>query len=226
MSAVRNIHKGILFSIIAGIFLVFCIVIFFVMGLPLIMWVILLPLILSLFIPGLWFLYKGFPLKYRGLMLIIIDVLTNIPSIIAITITGDDFIIMFNIYVIVSLTLIFIIPALFNFYLEFHKEDVKFVKERLLILIYYVSIVGFAFLVSLSLYGFGFFPRSFIITKFWIILGESFLISLMITGIIFTSISFSRSRIGKTLRQMITAILGLIVGAVSLILILYIFLSP
>ena len=63
MNDVKNVHWGILASVAAGIFFVMFIVFFFIMKITNIMILILLPLMLCMFIPGFFFLYKGFPLK-------------------------------------------------------------------------------------------------------------------------------------------------------------------
>ena len=64
-------------------------------------------------------------------------------------------------------------------------------------------------------------PQNYIITNFWIIIGLSILIGLMFTGIIIVYRLLSGSTtLGETLRQIITAALGLIVAAISVILVL------
>lgn len=139
MSDVRNVNIGIVASIVAGVFFLMFMVLFIVMSIPLLFIIILLPLALCMFIPGFIFLYRGFPLKYRGLLLFISFILSIIPSIIIMTISNNEFFNMFQTYIMVFLALIFIVPAVFHIYLEFLKEDVPKVKKRLLYLTYYVS---------------------------------------------------------------------------------------
>ncbi len=226
MSDVKNVRKGIIFSIIGGIFFVIFLISFIFLNIPFIIILFLLPLFLGLFIPGLIFLYRGFPLKYRGLLLCIIGIIFDIPSIITIALLKDDFFTMFHTYVMVFLALIFIVPAIFHIYLEFFKEDVPKVKKRLLYLIFYLSLVGLAFLVSLSLFGFGFAPQDYIVTKFWSILGLGFLIGLMFTGVIIIYFFLSLSTKGTFLTKIITGILGTIAGAISVVLIFQLILTP
>lgn len=226
MSDVRNVRKGIMFTVVGGIFILMEIIFIFVMIGEFTVWLILFPLILCQLIPGFIFLYKGFPLKYRGLLLFISGILSVIPSIITIAALKEDFSTMFHTYVMVFLALIFIVPALFHIYLEFYKEDVPKVKKRLLYLIFYLSLVGLAFLVSLSLFGFGFAPQDYIVTKFWSILGLGFLIGLMFTGVIIIYVFLSLSTIGTFLTRIITGILGTTAGAISVVLILQLILTP
>lgn len=226
MSEVRNVRNGIIISGAAGIFFLMIIISFFTLDLPFEMMMILLPLVLFIFIPGFFFLYKGFPLKYRGLLLFIIGIIFDIPSIITIVVQNDDFFTMFHMYVIVFLALIFMVPAIFHIYLEFYKEDLSRVKKRLLYLFFYGCIVGLAFLTSLCLFWFGFAPQDYIIRKFWSIIGASFLIGAMFTCVIITYFFLSLSNMARTLIQIITGILGVIMGTISSVLILQIILTP
>ena len=227
MSDVRNVRKGIMFTVVGGIFILMEIIFIFVMIGEFTVWLILFPLILCQLIPGFIFLYKGFPLKYRGLLLCISGILSVSPSIIAMVTLQEEFFTMFHTYIIVFLAVMFIVPAFFHIYLEFYKDDVLKVKKRLLYTIFYVSFVGLAFLVSFILFGFGFAPQNYIITNFWIIIGLSILIGLMFTGIIIVYRLLSGSTtLGETLRQIITAALGLIVAAISVILVLDIIFLP
>ena len=226
MSDVRNVNRGIVASIVAGVFFLMFMVLFIVMSVPLLFIIILLPLALCMFIPGFIFLYRGFPLKYRGLLLFISFILSIIPSIIIMTIYNNDFFNMFQTYIMVFLALIFIVPAVFHIYLEFLKEDVPKVKKRLLYLTYYVSVGGLAFLTSLSLFGFGFAPQDYIISKFGGIIGGSFIMSLMFTGVMGCYFFLSRSNMANFLMQIIIGILSTTMGALSILLIFYIILLP
>jgi len=226
MNDVKNVHWGILASVAAGIFFVMFIIFFFIMKITNIMILILLPLMLCMFIPGFFFLYKGFPLKYRGLLLLISFLLSVIPSILTILTLKTEFFTMFHTYIMVFLALIFIIPAVFHIYLEFFKEDVPKVKKRLIYIVYYVSTVGLAFLVSFTLFGFGFAPQDYITGEFWIIIGAGFLIGALGTVVIVVYVLLSRSgKLGDFLTRLITAILGMIVVSVAIILSLNIILG-
>ncbi len=226
MNDVKNVHWGIIASVAAGIFFVMFIVFFFIMKITNIMILILLPLMLCMFIPGFFFLYKGFPLKYRGLLLFISFILSVIPSILTILTLKAEFFTMFHTYIMVFLALIFIIPAVFHIYLEFFKEEVLKVKKRLIYIAYYVSTVGLAFLVSFTLFGLGFAPQDYITGKFWIIIGAGFLIGVLGTVVIVVYVLLSSSgKLGDFLTRLITAILGMIVASVAIILSLNIILG-
>ena len=226
MSDVRNVNQGILFSALAGIFVVAFIILFYALEMPVVFMIILLPLILCMFIPGFVFLYRGFPLKYRGVLLFISFILSIIPSLIAIATLKREFITMFHTYVIVFLMLTFIVPAIFHIYLERFKEDVPKVKKNLSYLFAYASMVGLAFLVSLSLFGLGFAPQDYIIRKFWVIIGVGSLIGALGTGVIIFYLFISRlGTLGTFLTQLLTTILGMGVAAVAVMLSVYIILT-
>ncbi|MBA7513578.1 hypothetical protein ES705_05594 [subsurface metagenome] len=151
--------------------------------------------------------------------------ITNIMILTIITLKAEFFT-MFHTYIMVFLALIFIIPAAFHIYLEFFKEDVPKVKKRLIYIVYYVSTVGLAFLVSFTLFGLGFAPQDYITGKFCIIIGAGFLIGALGTVVIVVYVLLSSSgKLGDFLTLLITAILGMIVASVAIILSLNIILG-
>jgi hypothetical protein len=219
MNDVKNIHNGILATALAGIFTIMVIVIFFIIGMENFMILILTPLLLCMFIPGFYFLYNGFPLKYRGLLLFIGFIMSVLPSIVTIILLDNEFFTMFHTYIIVFFALIFIPPAVLHMYLERLKEDVLKVKKRLTYTIYYLSMMGLAFLISFILYGLGFAPQDYIIEKFWNIIGIGVLIGSLGAGIIIFYVFLTRSgKLGKFLTQLFTAMFGMIVAAIAVIL--------
>ncbi|MFX0029730.1 MAG: hypothetical protein ACFE8B_11010 [Candidatus Hermodarchaeota archaeon] len=226
MNDVKNIHNGILATTLAGIFCIMMIVIFFLMGIEFFFIMVLLPMILCMFIPGFYFLYKGFPLKYRGLLLLISFILSVIPSIMVIITLNDEFFTMFHTYIIVFFALIFIVPAIFHFYLEFFKEDVPKVKKILMYIAYYVCMMGLAFFVSFILFGLGFAPQDYINEKFWSMISIGVIVGVLGTGVIVFYILISRSgKLGTFLTQLLTAIFGMIVAAIAVMLSFYLILG-
>jgi hypothetical protein len=219
MNDVKNVHNGILATALAGIFSVMVIVMFFIMGMESFMMLILAPLLICMFIPGFYFMYKGFPLKYRGLLLFIGFILSVIPSILVIILLNNEFFTMFHTYIIVFLALIFIPPAVFHVYLERIKENVLKVKKLLIYTAYYVSMLGLAFLVSFVLYGLGFAPQDYIIEKFWNIIGIGVLIGALGAGVMIFYVFLKRSeKLGTFLTQLLTTIFGMIVAAIAVVL--------
>jgi hypothetical protein len=226
MSDVREVNQGIFFSALGGIFVISVLVLFYALEMPDFFILIFLPLSLSMLIPGFVLLYKGFPLKYRGLLLLISFVLSIVPSLITIATLKKDFFIMFHTYVMVFLMFIFIVPAIFHIYLERFKEDIPKVKRYLSYILSYASMVGLAFLVSLSLFGLGFAPQDYIKREFWVIISVGCLIGAMGTGVIIFYLFISRSgTLGTFLTQLLTTVLGMGVAAVAVILSVFIILT-
>lgn len=129
-----------------------------------------------LLIVGFILIYVGLSHRYRGLILVIIGLITCIPSIIFMVTIRENAVILFNMYIITFLTLLFVLPGIF-FICSGRKSKIIPYYESVVFCTFFLSLTFLLIGISIPDGGWDFFFE-----KFWICLGGGFIMSCMITG--------------------------------------------